>query len=355
MNKPLVSVCVPTADRAEFLERSLQGIRAQEYRNLEILIGDNASTDATREVCLRVSERDPRIRYVRREKDIGMYPNHNDLIDRSRGEFLCFLHDDDEFDAALIREEVAFLERHSGAGLVSPDWNLIDEQGRLLGMRRHDVPELRDGAAYIEKTLRSGQSSIGLSGTMIRRSALENSRFDPEGPTGFSDFALWCEIAERWRVGHIPKQLYSYRLHTRSLSRRSALSISKDYRRAMIGFCDGHLKRFPSDERTVRRWRMLIDRYLFWMLGYEICLHFSGRKWESRNENRYRTVFQMMDYRLTDEEFQEALIQFRAMPGGPIETAARTLINGLLVAHWTWPLGRLAPHAPAFRGLLRLQ
>ncbi len=355
MNGPLVSICVPTANRANFLKRSLESILTQDYAALEILIGDNASTDDTRALCCSAAAADPRVRYIRRERNIGIYPNHNDLIEQSQGEFIAFLHDDDEFRPSLIREEVSFLTAQPEAGFVSPDWTLIDEEGRTLGARDHAVPELQEGTAYIEQTMKTGRSCVGLSGTMIRRSALGNSRFNEKGPIGFGDFVLWFEIAERQRVGHIPKQLYSYRLHTKSLSRRSALSVTKDYREAILGYCDAHLKRWPEHSPLVQRWRGMTHKYLFWMLAYEISLYFNKGLKSGAEDRRYRTVFELMDYRLSDMEFKDLLAQFRAIRGGLPENLARQLINFLLLVRWTWPLSQLAPRAPSLRGLLRLQ
>ena len=356
MKSPLVSICVPTYNRVEFLKRSLTGILAQRHEPLEILIGDNASTDATADVCRQLAQTDPRVRHIRREKNIGIYPNHNLLIEESGGEYLCFLHDDDEYDPHLIEQAVLFLNEHPDVGLVAPNWRLIDEEGSFLGSRIHTVPPIQKGMDYIEQTLRSGRSTIGLSGTLIRRSALGRSRFNETGPLGFADFVLWFEIAERARIGHIPQELYAYRLHTRSLSRRTIFSITQDYRQAVLGYCSDYLKRRPQDAPTVQRWRRFIDRYLFWILAYEISLQCwrKGPSAQPITASRYRTIFERMDYRLSQEEFQQVLTQWRSIPCGPLEKTARNSIDFLLSIHWTWPIGQLAPHAPSFRRLLGL-
>ena len=356
MTEPLVSICIPTCNRASLLERSLDSILHQDYPTLEILVGDNASTDETEMLCRKLASRNSRIIYIRREKNIGIYPNHNDLINRSRGDLVAFFHDDDEFDPSLVREEVSFLMEHPNAGLVSPDWQLVDEQGRLLGQRIHPVPALQKGFHYIERTLRSGQSSVGLSGTMIRRSVLGHSRLNENGPIGFADFVLWFELAERSWVGHIPKPLYSYRLHTQSLSRRSIVSISADYRQVLEQFCDQHLARWPNHASQVRRWTRQIHRYLFWMLVYEIILHQSRRGLDKKQSPlRYRTVFEWIDYRLTEKELQEALALIRSYPGDLLERAVQQGIPFLLKMRWTWPLERLVSHTPSLRGFLGLQ
>ncbi|MCM8811735.1 MAG: glycosyltransferase family 2 protein [Candidatus Omnitrophica bacterium] len=361
MSAPLVSVLVPTRDRIGFLKKSLATILNQTFHSIEILIGDNASTDGTAELCRQTAAADSRVRHLRSETPLSIYANHNRLIEQAQGDYLCFLHDDDEFDQTLLQEEVSFFNVHPLAGIVSPDWTLIDEEGKVLGTRDHAVPELEEGPAFIERTLRAGQSSVGLSGTMIRRAALLGTRFDESGPVGFGDFAFWFEISERASVGHIPKRLYFYRLHTRSHSRKSILSIAQDYQRALLTYCDNHLKRWPKHETLVSGWRHLINRYLFWLMAYSISLHFSKSGSNGKpasnghTSGRYRTVLDLMDMRLTEAEFRELLAQFRSLRTGPVEAIARGAINFFVATRWTWPLQQLAPHAPAFRGILKLQ
>ncbi len=353
--RKLVSICVPTCNRLELLQRSISTILAQDYEPLEILIADNASTDGTEAYCWQLSRSDNRVRYIRRAENIGIYQNHNLLIEESRGEYVCFQHDDDEYDPHLIQEEAAFLSQHPEAGLVSPDWTLMDESGNRLGSRSHRVPHLQEGLVYIEQTLRSGRSSVGLSGTMIRRTALASARFDENGPIGFGDFVLWFEIAERWKIGHIPKPLYAYRLHTKSLSRRSILSITEDYQKALFTYCRQHLARCPDHSSMTQRWRRLIERYLFWMLAYEICLHYSHhKKSDGHDPSQFRTIFELMDYRLSPQEFEEVLVKWRSVRAGWIESLSRQAIQSLIYLGWTQPLAGVAPYAPALRRALGL-
>ncbi len=353
MSQPLVSICVPTCNRAHFLQRSLESILAQQHRDFELLIGDNASTDETEPLCRRLAGSDSRIRYIRHPQNIGIYPNHNVLANQAQGEYLCFFHDDDEYEPTILSQEAAFLSKHPEAGIVCPDWTLINEHNAPLGFRDHPVPALRPGLDYIDKTIRSGQSAVGLSGAMVRRTSLGQSRFDETGPIGFGDFVLWFEVAEHSMVGHIPQQLYAYRLHTESLSRKSILSVTRDYRQAMGKYINDHLQRWPAHAAPVKQWRRAIDKYLFWILAYEIMLH-CGQRTEQDSAKRYRTVFELMDYRLTNQEFEQVVAEFKLFHGGPLERFMQQGVQFLLHRHWTRPLGKLAPYAPAFRGLLGL-
>lgn len=121
MPDPLVSICVPTYNRASFLQESLQTFCAQDYALLEILISDNCSDDETEEVCREISQVDPRVRYVRQTRNIGLYANHKFWINESLGEFLCFFHDDDRRDPRIVSEYVSFVMRNPEVGIACSD------------------------------------------------------------------------------------------------------------------------------------------------------------------------------------------------------------------------------------------
>ena len=153
---PLVSICVPTHNRAAALREGIADARRQDYPRLEILISDNGSDDGTPEVCRKAAARDPRIRYLRQPTNIGLYRNHNACIDGTQGEFFCFFHDHDERDDGLVREYVSFLQQHPRVGVVCSDWKLINEAGKEIGDRFTPVAEVTPGLSYIDQTLRSG-------------------------------------------------------------------------------------------------------------------------------------------------------------------------------------------------------
>ena len=91
----LVSVVIPTYDRAELLPRAVRSVLAQTYQNMEIIIVDDGSRDNTQEVVKSFS--DPRVRYVRHDTNRGVSAARNTGIKNSRGEFIGLLDSDDEY------------------------------------------------------------------------------------------------------------------------------------------------------------------------------------------------------------------------------------------------------------------
>jgi glycosyltransferase involved in cell wall biosynthesis len=297
---------------------------------------------------------DDRIRYVRHSRNIGLHANHNFCFDEAHGEFICICHDHDTRDLRIVSEYVSFFEQHPQVGVVCSDWDLIDDAGKRLGVRDHKVKTVTPGLEYIEQTIRSGRTSIGIPGAMVRASALGGSRFVPDAPIGFGDFPLWFRVAETWDVGHINKRLWSWRQNAESHSARTIESISHDYDQNLTAYCDEHLQRWPEHEPLVRRWRTSIRRYLFWALAYEVALHFR-KSATDRAADKAPSLFEIMDYHLSPEQFQSVLSQMKAYRTGPLESVAYGGIMTLIRLRLTWPVAWVSRHQAALRTVLGLE
>ena len=354
MNHPLVSICLPTYNRGSQLRENLETVLGQDYAPLEIVISDNASTDDTEAVCRAAAAADPRIRYFRQPKNVGVHANHNFCIDEARGEFLCFLHDHDERDTGIVSAYAAFLQQHPEVGVVGSDFELIDEQGRVIGLREADVHEVTPGLEYIEQTIRSGRSSLGIPAAMVRREALGSARMGLNAPTGFGDFPVWFEVAERWPIGHIRRRLWRWRQQPVSLSARTVESLCGDYYTNMMGYCDDHLRRWPEHAGLVARWRLAARNYLFWALVYEVGLYYKTPS-PDRVASGQASLPEILNYRLSPEEFSRVLVQLRIYRTGLIQHIVFATVIAMLRVRLTWPLAAATQYQSSIRTLVGLK
>lgn len=351
MNKPLISICIPTHNRVNYLKQSIASILKQDYNPIEILISDNFSDDGTRKFCNEIKKKDVRIRYIRQPYNIGMHSNHNFLIENSRGEFICFFHDDDIYEPNIVSCSLNFLLENPEVGIVCSDWDLIDANSKRIGIRINKVKQITPGFGYIKQTLHSGRSSICCSGAMIRKRALDGIRFNPEGSIGFSDFVVWFQIAEKYSIGHIPDILFHYRIHESAYSQRTISSISVDYSSTLFKFCQQHLERFPQHLRLVKKFKIFIKRYIFWALAYELGLQL--RKSVSLSYNwPGRTVFEISEFKLTKNEIKEVLRQLRIHKNSLFEHITFKIINILLFLKLGWILGFTTKYPSFFKRLI---
>jgi len=118
-NQPLVSIGIPTYNRAALLKRSIESALNQDYKNIEVIVSDNASTDETESVCRFYCDKDTRLKYVRHSKNRGPSANFSDVLKNASGQFFMWLGDDDWIDAAYVTSCVQQLIRDRTMSLIS--------------------------------------------------------------------------------------------------------------------------------------------------------------------------------------------------------------------------------------------
>jgi glycosyltransferase involved in cell wall biosynthesis len=118
--KPLVTIGVAVYNEERFLDAALTSLRAQDYPNLEIVISDNASTDATPEICAKHAADDDRIRLERQNTNIGAIANFRHVADVAEGTYFMWGSGHDVWSPGLVSECVALLEADAGAVLAFP-------------------------------------------------------------------------------------------------------------------------------------------------------------------------------------------------------------------------------------------
>ena len=99
---PLISVGLPTFNRAGSLERAIESVLAQDYANIELVISDNASSDDTQALCADCCGRDKRIKYIHQAVNRGAHANFLTVLNESHGEYFMWLGDDDWLHKSYI-------------------------------------------------------------------------------------------------------------------------------------------------------------------------------------------------------------------------------------------------------------
>ncbi len=127
----LVSIGLATHNGSRTIRRALDTLLAQTYKNFELIISDNASTDETGKICEGYAARDSRIRYVRQKENIGPLRNFKFVADEARGEFFMWAADDDWWHSEFIEKLLKKLEESSRAGVAMSSHRLIYVDGEL--------------------------------------------------------------------------------------------------------------------------------------------------------------------------------------------------------------------------------
>jgi len=109
-NQPLVSVILPTYNRAHIVSKSLQSVLAQTYRNFEVIVIDDGSTDNTKEIIINIAHKDPRVKYFRNNENKGPAGARNVGINLAKGELIAFIDDDVEWFPYKLEKQVNLLQ-----------------------------------------------------------------------------------------------------------------------------------------------------------------------------------------------------------------------------------------------------
>lgn len=117
--EPLVSICIPTYNRDRKLERAVHALATSRYKNLEIIISDNASTDETQRVCSSLCASDSRVKYFRHAENQGPTNNFEFVRAQANGKYFLWHGDDDYLDSDYIETCVGELERDQSLVLSS--------------------------------------------------------------------------------------------------------------------------------------------------------------------------------------------------------------------------------------------
>lgn len=146
--KPLVSVLVPVYNVETYLLESLESIAKQTYKNLEVIVIDDGSSDKTFQLAKYFSKRDARFKVYRNEKNMRIVETLNKGLQLAKGNFIARCDGDDIMDHQRIQRQYEFLIKHPDIALVGCSFRTIDETGRYLRDVRYP-----GGKALIAKLL----------------------------------------------------------------------------------------------------------------------------------------------------------------------------------------------------------
>lgn len=131
----LVSVIMPVRNAESFLEEALNSITNQTYKNIEIIVVDDASSDKSAEILKKYQEKDKRIKVIKNEEQLGVAGSLNEAIKNSSGVYLARMDADDLMQTARIAKQVEYLEKNPLTIALGTWVYEIDEKGNLLGKR----------------------------------------------------------------------------------------------------------------------------------------------------------------------------------------------------------------------------
>lgn len=208
---PKVSVIIPTYNCAHYLEQAIESAMNQTYRDLEIIVLDDGSTDDTAQV---VRKYEANIRYIRQDNR-GLPAARNHAIESSSGELIALLDADDWWEPTKLAEQVSILVEDPELCLVYSDLEVVFDDGSIIPSFLSSRPLAASGYVF-DKLLQSG--FILPSTVLLRRSYLEQVGMFDESMRSHEDIDLWLRMCQRWRVALVRKSLTHRRQGTANMT-----------------------------------------------------------------------------------------------------------------------------------------
>ena len=282
MSSPLVSVVIITYNQADYIATAIESVINQQTPfRYEIVVGEDCSTDRTREIVVSYQQRYPDlIRIITSDDNVGMVRNFVRTSRACTGTFLAFCEGDDYWHRQdKLRMQVQYLDSHGDCGMVCSDFDVRDVTKGIvvrnfLRYKKWDIAESFRLSDWVRDTTVAPVLTVTV---MARRSIIERViGADPylyeSGAFLMYDWQLWAEMAEVAGVGYIPDSLATYNVSEHSVTRPNDLEKALRFE---ISGCEAGLylcKKYGlPEEKRLGRQRAL------WSASLELARHTRNR------------------------------------------------------------------------------
>ena len=216
-NTLAISIILPVYNGMKYLQQSVQSVLNQGFKNFELLIVDDCSSDDSWNYLKSLS--DDRINVWRNEQNKGLFYNLNFLIKKSKTGLIKLWSQDDIMEIDCIAEICMFHKRHPQIGFSYTDRNYINAEGFVLQHSKEDntpeivLTELHTRIAFITGSIAGNIANVTLNKSAIDLVGLFNENMKISG-----DFEMWVRIAQHYEIGFLQKKLIKLRNHKEQLS-----------------------------------------------------------------------------------------------------------------------------------------
>jgi glycosyltransferase involved in cell wall biosynthesis len=218
---PLVSICIPTWNGEQFIEHTIRSLLDQTYRNIEIIILDNLSTDNTAKICRNFQIKDNRVRFIIDSEKSGDPEGHIRVAKYASGDYIVLACDDDVYCPNYIEVLISILQRYPSAGFAYSNYKFIDTEGKISESFLKDK--------YLFKAKNSNfknfifyllnRNPIPISFALYRRKIYQNALdyfYRPTQGNGDHDNLLVLKALSLASAASTHETLFFYRLKDRS-------------------------------------------------------------------------------------------------------------------------------------------
>jgi glycosyltransferase involved in cell wall biosynthesis len=199
-----VSIGMPVYNGARYVQDALNSLLSQTFRDFELVISDNASTDETQAICEGYAKRDPRIRYVRQHENMGALANFNFVLNEAKNDLFMWAAHDDRWHPDFLKKLILVLENDPGCALAFSNYIVRNlDTGVETFHKVKDSDSLSPVRNYLSRIIRMSPSMI----YGVYRKSMMDGRILSQ-PFDYADVHFISELATRQRIKVVNDFLY---------------------------------------------------------------------------------------------------------------------------------------------------
>jgi glycosyltransferase involved in cell wall biosynthesis len=206
-----MSVLIGAHNNAATIERAIRSMLDQTVQDLEVVVVDDGSSDATAELAGTIASGDPRVRVIELPTNVGIARSLNAGLEAARADYVAIQDADDWSDPTRLERQLAELTRDDSVAVVGCRMREVDERGREL------VPRTRFAAGEVNHVLMHFNPIPNTSAAIRRDAALAAGGYDPHYRWA-AEYDLWLRLAEQYRLIALDEVLATRRMSTRNVA-----------------------------------------------------------------------------------------------------------------------------------------
>lgn len=257
-----VTVVMPCYNAEKFIAEALESLLKQTYQDFQVLVIDDGSTDKSKEIIEKYAKRDERVIPLYNSKNCGQVYTRNRGLDECNTEYIALMDADDVAPEYRFEREVTFLDKNPEIGAVGGEYNLISEEGKILGKSKLRAFSKDSVKAHLFFHNILANSSMMFRSEIIRKNDIKY--LEEYRGSSIEDYCFWSSFSDYTHIANLPCVLLKYRVVESGIScesRRDRIEIRNQ------AFDEIHSKMFERNGFTLES-----NNSIFWrMFRDEIC------------------------------------------------------------------------------------
>lgn len=252
--EPKISIILPVHNGERYMASAVESVLSQTRKDWELLAIDDGSTDGSGAIIKRFADKEPRIKYLRNEKNLGIQKTLNKGLQEAQGEYIARIDDDDLWIAKdKLERQADFLDQHKGHVIVGTGTVVVDGSGQELFKYLNPISDVEVRRKILFKNCFTHSSVL-----MRKEAVLGVGGYDEsEGTLHVEDYDLWLRLGGVGKMANLPFYMTEFRL------RRGAISglNKKDQLKKDVRLVKKYGKDYPGGSLAILAARLRVAAY----------------------------------------------------------------------------------------------